>query len=351
MRSGLLARRTMEALRPPPWGWRGRSLLPRRGGLLTVWLWALGLLLLPSRLDAKLPHEEDVYFINEYVNLHNELRGNVLPRGSNLRFMTWDVALSRTARAWGKKCVPEHNTHLDELKMAHPKFNGIGENIWIGPENEFTASIAIRSWYEERKKYHFENDSCSSDCSHYKQVVWDTSYKIGCAVTPCTKIGHIRYAVIFICNYAPGGSLSRRPYKQGVICTQCSRFDKCTDLLCSNADRDQSVYYRFWYPRWEVPRPIVCDPLCLFIFFLRMLCFTICITVVLIIQSRFPNILLEEEIMFASEVVEVQPEKLRKVKEEDKEKKKEEVKEEEGDKEEEEEDEEEEDEEDKVEEQ
>ena len=85
-------------------------------------------------------------------------------------FQTWDVALSRTARAWGKKCVAEHNTHLDELNMAHPKFNGIGENIWIGPENEFTASIAIRSWYEERKKYHFENDSCSSDCSHYKQV-------------------------------------------------------------------------------------------------------------------------------------------------------------------------------------
>lgn len=52
-----------------------------------MWLWALGLLLLPSRLDAKLPHEEDVYFINEYVNLHNELRGNVLPRGANLRFM------------------------------------------------------------------------------------------------------------------------------------------------------------------------------------------------------------------------------------------------------------------------
>lgn len=85
-------------------------------------------------------------------------------------FQTWDVALSRTARAWGKKCVFKHNSHLEELNMAHPKFNGIGENIWVGPENEFTASIAIRSWYEERKNYNFENDSCSSDCSNYKQV-------------------------------------------------------------------------------------------------------------------------------------------------------------------------------------
>lgn len=78
--------------------------------------------------------------------------------------------MSRTARAWGKKCVFEPNTHLEELRMAHPKFNGIGENMWVGPENEFTASIAIRSWYAERKKYHFENDSCLDDCSHYIQV-------------------------------------------------------------------------------------------------------------------------------------------------------------------------------------
>lgn len=34
-----------------------------------------------------LPHEEDVDFINEYVNLHNELRGDLSPEGANLRFM------------------------------------------------------------------------------------------------------------------------------------------------------------------------------------------------------------------------------------------------------------------------
>lgn len=85
-------------------------------------------------------------------------------------FQTWDVALSRTARAWGKKCVFERNTHLEEIKMAHPKFNGIGENMWVGLENEFTASIAIQSWFAEKEKYHFENGTCSGDCSRYMQV-------------------------------------------------------------------------------------------------------------------------------------------------------------------------------------
>ena len=56
--------------------------------------------------------------------------------------------------------------------------------------------------------------------------------------------------------------------------------------------------YRYWYPRWEVPRPIVCDPLCLLVLFVRVLCFSLSATIVLIIQSYFPNILVEEEMVF-----------------------------------------------------
>lgn len=64
----------------------------------------------------------------------------------------------------------EHNIYLEELEMVHPTFNGIGENMWVGPENEFTASLAIRSWYAERKMYNFRNGTCSGNCSNYLQV-------------------------------------------------------------------------------------------------------------------------------------------------------------------------------------
>lgn len=92
-----------------------------------------------------------------------------------------------------------------------------------------------------------------------------------------------------------------------------------------NAERDQAIYYRYWYPRWEVPRPVVCDPLCIFIFFLRVLSFSLCATVVLMIQSQFPNILLEEQMLSTPEVNEVEPEKEEEEEEEeDKEKEEEE---------------------------
>ncbi|GAB1295565.1 GLIPR1-like protein 2 [Apodemus speciosus] len=207
---------------------------------------------------------------------------------------TWDVALSRTARAWGKKCMLHRNTHLDKVHEAHPVFTGIGENMWFGPEEDFTASNAIRSWHEERKSYSYLNDTCieEEDCSHYIQLVWDSSYKVGCAVTQCARLGGITYAALFICNYAPGGTLTRRPYQAGQFCTRCGPEDKCTDFLCN---------YQFWYPPWEKPRPLVCNPQCLFVLFLRMASLLLCIIIVLIVQTRFPFISMESPMVLSTD--------------------------------------------------
>ncbi|XP_021061512.1 GLIPR1-like protein 2 [Mus pahari] len=286
-----------------PWSvvWRAQS--------SSVWLRSvlklceLWLLLVGSGLNAKLPLEEDVDFINEYVGLHNQFRGTVFPSGVNLRFMTWDVALSRTARAWGKKCMFSRNTHLDKPHESHPVFTEIGENMWVGPVEDFTVSSAIRSWHEERKSYSYLNDTCieDQDCSHYIQLVWDSSYKVGCAVTSCARAGAFMHAALFICNYAPGGTLTRRPYQAGQFCTRCGPGDKCTDFLCSNTVRDEATYYQFWYPPWEKPRPLVCNPLCLLILFLRVASLLLCVIVVLIVQSRFPVVLIETPTIISAE--------------------------------------------------
>ncbi|KAK2505914.1 hypothetical protein MC885_003204 [Smutsia gigantea] len=63
--------------------WAAQALSLTRRGKLELWLFELWLRLLVSGLNASfLPHEEDRSFINEYVDLHNELRGDVVPRGS-----------------------------------------------------------------------------------------------------------------------------------------------------------------------------------------------------------------------------------------------------------------------------
>lgn len=78
----------MEAPRPFASAGGARFVPVTRGAVWKLWLWELWLLLLGAGLNANfLPDEEDVSFINEYVNLHNELRGSVEPSGANLRFM------------------------------------------------------------------------------------------------------------------------------------------------------------------------------------------------------------------------------------------------------------------------
>lgn len=47
------------------------------------------------------------------------------------------------------------NIYLEDIELVHPISYGIGENMWIGKANEFTATVAVDSWYEEKEKYDF----------------------------------------------------------------------------------------------------------------------------------------------------------------------------------------------------
>ncbi|XP_068938260.1 GLIPR1-like protein 2 [Petaurus breviceps papuanus] len=265
--------------------------------------WPSVFLLLFLRVEARsknnVPDIDDVEFIHECVEMHNLLRTQLSPPAANAQFITWDEALAKTARAWAKKCVPEGNTHLEELKKSHPVFNGLGENMWTGPNNEYSATIAIKSWFSEAKFYNYENNSCSGVCSHYIQLVWDNTYKIGCAIIECPSVGTVLNAAHFICNYVLSGSPRRRPYKAGRFCSQCNKEDKCQDMLCSNSNRERIAHYPFWYPVWEVPRPIVCDPVCIFCLVFRLSLFVVTVAIVFLLQHKFPNIRLEEDLLLA----------------------------------------------------
>ncbi|NXP29563.1 GLIP1 protein, partial [Scytalopus superciliaris] len=172
---------------------------------------------------STLPDIRDPEFIRECVQTHNKFRSEVDPPASNMRYMSWDPDLAKTAKGWAKKCLFKHNTHLKEPGKAHPRFTSVGENLWTGSLSAFTVKRAITSWYSEVKHYTYDTDTCSKTCGHYTQIVWDTSYKVGCAVHFCPRVAYssITNAGHFICNYAPGGNYPRRPYMKGAACSDC----------------------------------------------------------------------------------------------------------------------------------
>ncbi|XP_067146031.1 GLIPR1-like protein 1 [Apteryx mantelli] len=254
------------------------------------WLAVLALWPVLGSVGGKLPafpSITDKTFIEECVRGHNNCRAKVRPAASNMRYMTWDAALARTARAWANKCLFKHNVHLEKKYQCHPNFTSVGENIWLGSYQMFTPIGAIESWYNEVRFYTFETHGCTAVCGHYTQVVWDHSYKVGCAVALCKRVGGVKNAAIFVCNYAPGGNSPRKPYAKGASCSNCAKEDTCENKLCRNPQRDKIIYYSRWNPPWEFR--IVCDEACIALAVLRPSVMFLAFIAACFIKKRFIN--------------------------------------------------------------
>ncbi|NXI58601.1 GRPL2 protein, partial [Chloroceryle aenea] len=258
---------------------------------MRVWVVALALWLALRPADGQLsgfPGIRDEAFIEDCVRVHNDLRARVQPAASNMRFLTWDAALARTARAWSNKCIFEHNIYLRKKHQCHPNFTSIGENIWVGSRPAFSVADAVKTWYNEVRFYTLATHNCTQVCNHYFQVVWDYSYKIGCAVTLCKEVAGIRNAANFICNYSPSINFPRRPYKEGRSCSNCGKGDTCENKLCRNPQRDKNIYYSRWHPPWE--SRIVCDEACISLLVLRASLMFLGFVAVYFLKDYFKNV-------------------------------------------------------------
>ncbi|KAL1775232.1 hypothetical protein HispidOSU_018981 [Sigmodon hispidus] len=217
--------------------------------ILALTVWMASSVSSSSYTASTLPDIANEDFIQECVQIHNQLRSKVNPTARNMLYMSWDPELAQIAKAWAKSCRFAHNPQLKS--RLHSNFTVVGENIWTGSLFLFSASSAILNWYNETKYYDFSTRRCTNVCGHYTQVVWADSYKVGCAVQFCPRVSNfesLSSGAHFICNYGPGGNYPTWPYKQGSTCSDCPKNDKCLNNLCTNPQRDR-VSGRTIYPR------------------------------------------------------------------------------------------------------
>ncbi|XP_053533757.1 glioma pathogenesis-related protein 1b isoform X2 [Ictalurus punctatus] len=211
-------------------------------------LWISVLLPGPSGARAfMLPDIGEPDFIRRCVQAHNVYRSGAQPPAANMRSMSWDDALARGARSWARHCRASHNPVLKQEKRAHPEFRHVGENIWLGaPYSAFTVESAVNSWNKEGADYTVGNNSCARVCGHYTQLMWATSYKLGCAVNVCSRgienFSNHPESTIFVCNYGDAGNMfGFTPYIVGLACSKCG-VEKCRDKLCKYD----------WIPGWDL---------------------------------------------------------------------------------------------------
>uniref|UniRef100_A0A8C2JTH3 Cysteine-rich secretory protein LCCL domain containing 2 n=1 Tax=Cyprinus carpio TaxID=7962 RepID=A0A8C2JTH3_CYPCA len=184
----------------------------------------------------------------EILQLHNKLRGVVHPTASNMEYMVWDDELEKSATYWAEQCQWEHGPK--NLLMS------IGQNLAVHWGRYRSPAYHVQAWYDEVKDYtypypHECNPWCPERCSgpmctHYTQLVWATTNRVGCAVHVCPRIdvwGEIwENAVYLVCNYSPKGNwIGEAPYQHGPPCSQCppSYGGGCRDKLCYKGDPER----------------------------------------------------------------------------------------------------------------
>ncbi|KAK2869970.1 hypothetical protein Q8A67_024362 [Cirrhinus molitorella] len=158
-----------------------------------------------------------------------------------MEYMVWDDTLAKTAEQWASTCMWEHGPR-NLLRF-------LGQNLSVRTGRYRSILQLVKPWYDEVKDYSFPyprdcNPRCPLKCygpmcTHYTQMVWATSNKVGCAIHTCHNMnvwGSVwKRATYLVCNYSPKGNwIGEAPYKVGVPCSMCppSYGGSCSNNMC-----------------------------------------------------------------------------------------------------------------------
>ncbi|XP_011742758.1 peptidase inhibitor 15 isoform X1 [Macaca nemestrina] len=161
---------------------------------------------IPKARRKRYISQNDMIAILDY---HNQVRGKVFPPAANMEYMVWDENLAKSAEAWAATCIWDHGPSY--------LLRFLGQNLSVRTGRYRSVLQLVKPWYDEVKDYAFPypqdcNPRCPMRCfgpmcTHYTQMVWATSNRIGCAIHTCQNMnvwGSVwRRAVYLVCNYAP----------------------------------------------------------------------------------------------------------------------------------------------------
>ncbi|XP_062279122.1 cysteine-rich venom protein [Scomber scombrus] len=160
----------------------------------------------------------------EIVDVHNAFRRAVQPTASNMLTMSYSEDVAVSAQAWVDQCILAHGAPSTRMLNGYE----LGENLFYSGAPAPWTSV-INAWHSEVGHYQYPKGSTNNgSIGHYTQVVWNSSYKVGCGMKLCPN-GIYFYG----CHYYRAGNFKGwPPYKAGPSCASCP--NNCVDKLCTN---------------------------------------------------------------------------------------------------------------------
>uniref|UniRef100_A0AAZ1Y5Z6 ShKT domain-containing protein n=1 Tax=Oreochromis aureus TaxID=47969 RepID=A0AAZ1Y5Z6_OREAU len=155
----------------------------------------------------------------EIVDVHNAFRRAVQPSASDMLIMSYSDEVAASAQAWVDQCILAHGAPSTRLLNGYH----LGENLFYSSSLKSWTDV-IGAWHSEVERYNYPIGSTNGkSIGHYTQVIWNSSYKVGCGATLCPD--NIYY---YGCHYyRPTVALFTGP-----PCESCP--NNCVDKLCNN---------------------------------------------------------------------------------------------------------------------
>ncbi|XP_064865813.1 cysteine-rich venom protein [Oncorhynchus nerka] len=160
----------------------------------------------------------------EILNQHNAFRRAVTPTARDMLKMNWSEEAAASAQAWVDTCSMAHGPPSSRMLGDYE----MGENLFMSSASKNWTQI-VTAWHSEVIDYSYPNGSINGkSIGHYTQVVWNSSYKVGCGVALCP--GSVYF---YGCQYYRAGNYRGvAPYKEGATCADCP--NSCENKLCTN---------------------------------------------------------------------------------------------------------------------
>ncbi|XP_030225374.1 cysteine-rich venom protein [Gadus morhua] len=160
---------------------------------------------------------------NQIVDAHNAFRRAVQPSAANMLKMIWSNDVAALSQAWLDHCMLKHGPPSSRMLNGYE----LGENLFYSTSALDWATV-ITAWHNEVQHYTYPNGSGNGESvGHYTQVVWNSSWQVGCGMTKCGS----KY--FYGCQYYRAGNyVGWPPYKEGTACDSCP--NNCEDKLCTN---------------------------------------------------------------------------------------------------------------------
>ncbi|KAK3540811.1 hypothetical protein QTP86_001967 [Hemibagrus guttatus] len=158
----------------------------------------------------------------EIVNIHNTFRREVVPTASNMLKMRWSDEVAASAQLWADTCAIAHGPPSSRMLGTYE----MGENLFYS-SNMLLWTDVVTAWHNEVVNYKFHTGSINGkSIGHYTQVVWFSSYEVGCGVAKCGSV------YFYDCQYYRAGNYKGvPPYSLGEPCAACP--NDCDDKLCN----------------------------------------------------------------------------------------------------------------------